>query len=93
MDVLKINGVEKEFADGQLPATLAQILEQLGVEAATVVAEIEGQIIEREKFAQTQVQKGQSIELVRFVPGREKFAQTQVQKGQSIELVRFVPGG
>jgi sulfur carrier protein len=69
MDILKINGVEKEFPAGRLPATLAQILEHLGVEAATVVAEIDGQIIEREKFHQTKVQKGQSIELVRFVPG------------------------
>jgi thiamine biosynthesis protein ThiS len=69
MEKLRINGVEKEFADGRLPATLAQILEHLGVEAATVVAEIDGRIIESEKFVETQVQKGQSIELVRFVPG------------------------
>lgn len=68
MEVLKINGVEKEFAVG-IPATVAELLEQLGVEAATVVAEIDGQIIEREKFVQTQLRKGQSIELVRFVPG------------------------
>ncbi|MHC4621518.1 MAG: sulfur carrier protein ThiS [Planctomycetota bacterium] len=69
MNVLKVNGVEREFGEGQLPATLAQILEQLGVEAATVVAEVDGRIIERGQFAQTQVDKGQSIELVRFVPG------------------------
>ncbi|MHC4060495.1 MAG: sulfur carrier protein ThiS [Planctomycetota bacterium] len=69
MNVLKINGVEREFGEGRLPATLAQILEQLGVEAATVVAEVDGQIIEQEKFAQTGVDKGQSIELIRFVPG------------------------
>jgi thiamine biosynthesis protein ThiS len=69
MEKVRINGVEKEFADGRLPATLAQMLEQLGVHAATVVAEIDGRIIESEKFAETQVQKGQSIELVRFVPG------------------------
>jgi len=52
-----------------MPATLAQILERLGVEAATVVAEVDGRIIEREKFARTQVHEGQSIELIRFVPG------------------------
>jgi sulfur carrier protein len=69
METLKINGVEKQFATGRLPATLAELLEKLGIEAATVVAEINGQIIEREKFAQTKLQKGQSIELVRFVPG------------------------
>lgn len=69
MSVLKVNGVEREFGDGRLPATLAQVLDWLGVEAATVVAEVDGRIIEREKFAHTQVHEDQSIELVRFVPG------------------------
>jgi thiamine biosynthesis protein ThiS len=69
MNVLKINGVEKGFGAGKLPATLAEILDQLGVEAATVVAEVDGRIVEREQFAQTQIQTGQNIELIRFVPG------------------------
>jgi thiamine biosynthesis protein ThiS len=69
MDVLKINGIEKEFADGQLPAALAEVLKQLGVEAATVVAEVDGQIIERDNFGTTMLNKGQSVELIRFVPG------------------------
>ena len=68
METLKINGVEKKFPDA-LPATVADLLEQMGVDAATVVAEIDGQIVEREKFARTQLHKGQTIELVRFVPG------------------------
>ncbi|UCG46878.1 MAG: sulfur carrier protein ThiS [Phycisphaerales bacterium] len=69
MDVLKINGKEKEFTAGQFPATLAELLEQLGVEAATVVAEVDGDIVERENFARTRLAPGGSIELVRFVPG------------------------
>jgi thiamine biosynthesis protein ThiS len=69
MEVLKINGVEKKFAAGQMPKTVSELLEQLRVEAATVVAEVDGGIVEREKFAQTKLSKGQSIELVRFVPG------------------------
>jgi sulfur carrier protein len=68
MESLKINGVEREFAGG-IPATVAGLLEQLGIEAATVVAEIDGEIVEREKFTQTQLRNGQAIELVRFVPG------------------------
>ena len=68
METLKINGVEKKFPDA-LPATVADLLEQMGINAATVVAEIDGQIVEREKFARTQLHKGQTIELVRFVPG------------------------
>jgi sulfur carrier protein len=69
MDMLRINGQEKQFPAGKFPASLADLLEQLGVEAATVVAELDGQIIEREKFAQTELRSGQNIELVRFVPG------------------------
>lgn len=69
MDVLKINGIEKEFADGLLPAALDKVLKQLGVEAATVVAEVDGQIVERDNFATTMLNKGQSVELIRFVPG------------------------
>lgn len=30
MDVLKINGVEREFADGRPPATIAELLERFG---------------------------------------------------------------
>ena len=69
MDVLKINGVEKQFPTGQLPATLAELVEQLGFKAATVVAEINGNIIKSDKFAETKLRKGQNIELLRFVGG------------------------
>jgi thiamine biosynthesis protein ThiS len=69
MESLKINGVEREFPAGQFPATLEGLLKILSVDTATVVAEIDGQIIERKDFCGTKLQKGQNIELVRFVPG------------------------
>jgi thiamine biosynthesis protein ThiS len=69
MGVLKINGKEKAFADDKMPATIADLLRHLGVDAATVVAELDGQIIERANFANTPLNDGQNIELVRFVPG------------------------
>jgi len=69
MEKLKINGVEKEFSVEQFPANLAELLRYLNIEAATVVAEVDGRIIERENFATTKLSEGQSIELVRFVPG------------------------
>jgi len=69
METLKINGVEKQFPEGQFPATLAELLKKLSVAPATVVAEIDGEIIEREKFERTSLSKDQKIELVRFVPG------------------------
>jgi len=68
METLRINGKEKQFQDG-LPATLAQLLEQLQIDDATVVAELDGKIIERAQFAHTSLSSGQAIELVRFVPG------------------------
>jgi thiamine biosynthesis protein ThiS len=65
---LTINGKVQEFPVG-IPRTLAELLEQLNINQATVVAEIDGGIIERQSFAQTQLSAGQSIELVRFVGG------------------------
>jgi len=69
METLRINGQERQFDSGRMPGTLAELLEQLGIKAATVVAEVDGQIIERDKFSRTPLHAGQSIELVRFVPG------------------------
>ncbi len=69
MDVLKVNGVEKEFAEGELPGTLAELLEHLDVNAATVVAEVDGQIIQREEFGRTKLSTGQTIELMRLMGG------------------------
>ncbi len=68
MSILKINGEEKRF-DGGLPATLSQLLAHLEVDEATVVAEIDGTIIERANFAATALHEGQKIELIRFVGG------------------------
>jgi len=69
MGLLKINGKEKTFADDKMPATLTDLLSILGVDSATVIAELDGKIIERSKFSETQLNDGQSVELVRFVPG------------------------
>lgn len=68
MEVLKINGIEKQFPDG-IPKTLIELLKQLDINQATVVAEINGKIIERQNFPRTQLCSGQRIELVRFVGG------------------------
>jgi sulfur carrier protein len=69
MGLLKINGKEEIFPDNKMPATVADLLRQLGVDSTTVVAELDGQIIERKNFTTTTLNAGQNIELVRFVPG------------------------
>ncbi len=68
MEVLKINGQEKEFPDG-IPPTLAELLDKLDISQATVVAQIDGQIVERKAFARTKVLPKQSIELLRLMGG------------------------
>jgi thiamine biosynthesis protein ThiS len=52
-----------------MPQTLSELLHELNINQATVVAEIDGQVIERADFAETKLAPGASIELVRFVPG------------------------
>ena len=69
MGILKINGKDKQFPDNKMPATIADLLRHLGVDSTTVVAELDGQIIERANFSKTTLNDGQNIELVRFVPG------------------------
>lgn len=65
---LKINGVEQSF-DGGLPAHLQDLLGLLGLDAAAVVAEVDGRIVPRTEFALTPLRQGQRIELIRFVGG------------------------
>ena len=69
MGILKINGREKQFEDGKMPSTLMELLDHMDIHHATVVAEINGEVIERNKFTQTPLAEGQTIELVRFVGG------------------------
>ena len=69
MDVLKINGKERQFAPHEMPATLAKLLQTLGVEAAAVVAEVDGQIVRREDYERTGIKAGQQIELIKFMGG------------------------
>ena len=52
-----------------MPQTLLELLDCLKINQATVVAEIDGKIIERQKFAETKITPSQSIELIRFVGG------------------------
>jgi len=66
---LKINGNERQFPDGQLPATLKDLLSLLNIEEATIVAELDGKIITRKKFSTTRLCDGQAVELVKFMGG------------------------
>ncbi|MBN2138228.1 MAG: sulfur carrier protein ThiS [Sedimentisphaerales bacterium] len=69
MQILKVNGIEKEFADGAFPGTLSALLDSLDVNAATVVAEVAGSIVRREEFGRTILEPGQRVELIRLMGG------------------------
>ena len=66
---LTINGKKREFAAGLIKATLSSLLDELGINHATIVAEVDGEIIKRQDFDDTKLSSGQRIELVRFVGG------------------------
>jgi sulfur carrier protein len=68
VETLKINGVQKQFPAG-IPQTLTELLKQLDINEATVAAEIDGKIIEKQNFARTQLSNGQVVELIRFAGG------------------------
>jgi sulfur carrier protein len=69
MDTLKINGQNYSYEDKSMPKTITDLLLSMGIDSAAVVAELDGQVVERTNFSKTQLQNGQTIELVRFVPG------------------------
>lgn len=68
MSFLKINGEVREFED-DFPQTVSELLNQLKINSSTVAAEVDGRIIHKDRFADTRLRNGQTVELVRFVGG------------------------
>ena len=69
MKSLTINGARRHFAADAMPGTLSGLLEELGVAADTVVAEVDGGIVPPEQFDATPLTDGQQIELIKFMGG------------------------
>jgi thiamine biosynthesis protein ThiS len=69
MASLTVNGEKMEFEPGAFPATLSELLGRMNIAEATVVAEIDGEIVERSRFASASLRDGQTIELIRFIGG------------------------
>ena len=69
MQILTVNGKEKKFDDGQFPETISDLLSHLNIVAATIVVEMDGQIVNRKNFDTIKLQPNQSLELIRFVGG------------------------
>ena len=69
MPVLFVNGESREWAEADFPVSVLALVEGMGLDAATVVAEVEGVIVPRRCFGETRLVSGQRVELVRFVGG------------------------
>ncbi len=69
MKSLQINGQIRQFPPQEMPATLSDLLEKLGIGAVAVVAEVDGRIVRPEEFARTVVRDGQTIEFIKFMGG------------------------
>lgn len=66
MITVDINGTAHSVPED---SSLLKIVETLGIDAATVVADVSGEIIPRESFAAKIIHEGDAIELVRIVGG------------------------
>jgi thiamine biosynthesis protein ThiS len=63
---LRINGKEVQLEG---PAPLIAYLEKLGVSPRAVAVERNGVIIERDAYATTTIEEGDTVEIVRMVGG------------------------
>lgn len=63
---LKLNGEEKEIADG---LTVATLLEQLQIRPARVVVERNRKIVPRDAYGLVALAEGDTLEIVHFVGG------------------------
>jgi sulfur carrier protein len=66
---LQINGEERSFNDGPAPLTLAALIEALGMKPDRVAVERNRNIVPRDRWAETQLQDGDRVEVVHFVGG------------------------
>ncbi len=63
---INVNGESRDVATG---STIAGLIDTLGLEQKTVVAQRNDDIIERHAYASTLIHDGDCIELIRFVGG------------------------
>ena len=66
---LHINGEERDFGHSPDPLTLAALVEILGMKADRVAVELNRDIVPRDRWAATQLNEGDRLEVVHFVGG------------------------
>jgi sulfur carrier protein len=63
---IRVNGEEKEIADG---LSLARLLEELLIRPGRVVVELNRDIVSRDAHGSTLLKEGDALEIVHFVGG------------------------
>lgn len=63
---VRLNGKEREIAGG---GTVRDLLDSLDLHPGMVVVELNGEILERERYGDAAVREGDTLELVHFVGG------------------------
>jgi thiamine biosynthesis protein ThiS len=63
---ITVNGEARETADGQ---TVLGLLEELKLQPGATVVERNAAIVDRDAYASTALEEGDTLELVRFVGG------------------------
>ena len=66
---LRINGEAREFSGSPDPFTLAALVETLGMKSDRVAVELNLDIVPRDRWADTQLNEGDKLEIVHFVGG------------------------
>src|SRR5260370_2216623 len=66
---LQINGESRTFDAPPAPFTLAALLDALGMKPDRLAVELNRNIVSRDRWAQTQLQEGDQLEIVHFVRG------------------------
>jgi len=66
---LQINGEDRDFGNPAAPFTLSALLETLGMKPDRVAVELNRYIVPRDRWAQTQLNEGDRLEIVHFVGG------------------------
>lgn len=69
MPELTVNGERREYADADFPPTVLALVTTFSLDPATVVAEVDGEIVPRAAFADHALSAGARVELVHFVGG------------------------
>jgi sulfur carrier protein len=63
---IRINGEEKEIADG---LSITRLLEELQIRPGRVVVELNRDIVSREAYGSALLKEGDALEIVHFVGG------------------------